>query len=109
MFDSSLAAPTPIGSSALRDVLQARSDHNQVARFIGPAIGPIAVMKVPIGRQTAVGPGVEIPAAFHNAGRLRKELCDAPQLRGIIRDNRHLTQLPGRPILITGLIAVTAP
>jgi hypothetical protein len=47
-------------------------------------------MKVPIRRQSAIGPGVEIPAAFPDVRRLRKELRDAPQLRGIIRDNRHL-------------------
>jgi hypothetical protein len=101
--------PTPIGSCALRAVLRARPDHYQVARFIGPAVGPIPVMKVPVRCQTAVGPGVEIAAAFHDAGRFREELRDAPQLSGIIRDDRHLAQFPERPIFITGLTAVIAP
>lgn len=51
---------------------------------------------------------VEIPAAFHDAGRFREELRDASQLRGIICDDGHLAQLPKRPILITGLTAVIA-
>jgi len=66
-------------------------------------------MKVPIRRQTAVGLRIEIPAAFHDARRFRGELRDAPQLSGIIRDDRHLAQLPERPILITGLTAAIAP
>src|SRR5690242_10524549 len=66
-------------------------------------------MKVPVRCQTAIGPGVEIAAAFHNAGRFREELRDAPQLSGIIRDDRHLTQLPVHPIFTTGLTAVIAP
>jgi hypothetical protein len=65
-------------------------------------------MKVPIRRQTAVCLGVEIPAAFHDAGRFRKELRDAPQLSGIIRDDRHLAQPPECPILVAGLTAVIA-
>jgi hypothetical protein len=108
MFNSSLAA---LRRSAVlhRAVLGARPNHNQVARFIGPAIGPIPVMKVPIRRQTAVGLRIEIPAAFHDAARFREELRDAPQLSGIICDDRHLAQLPERPILITGLTAAIAP
>jgi len=37
------------------------------------------------------------------------ELRDAPQLSGIIRDDRHLAQRPELPVLITGLTAVMAP
>jgi hypothetical protein len=90
-------------------VLSERSDHNQVARFISPTIGPIPVMQVPIRRQTSICLWIQVPAALHDVGRFGKEASEAPQLSGIVRDDGHLAQLPRHPVSMVGLPAVIAP